>query len=63
MSVFIASADQPLLMRHDLADFESLWNIRLDAVDEPNTGRGGWSSVFRLDLTARVSTSSARAIT
>ncbi|KPX92515.1 InaA protein [Pseudomonas amygdali pv. myricae] len=50
MSVFIASADQPLLARHDLADFESLWNIRLDAVDEPNTGRGGWSSVFRLDL-------------
>ncbi|KPX34981.1 MULTISPECIES: lipopolysaccharide kinase InaA family protein [Pseudomonas syringae group] len=50
MSVFIASADQPLLARHHLADFESLWNIRLDAVDEPNTGRGGWSSVFRLDL-------------
>ncbi len=47
---FIASADQPLLARHNLADFESLWNIRLDAVDEPNTGRGGWSSVFRLDL-------------
>lgn len=50
MSVFIAPADQPLLERHGLTDFESLWNLQLDAVDEPNTGRGGWSSVFRLDL-------------
>ncbi|CAM3432176.1 lipopolysaccharide kinase [Pseudomonas floridensis] len=50
MSVFIASADQPLLERHGLTDFESLWNVQLEAVDEPNTGRGGWSSVFRLDL-------------
>ncbi|WP_024694884.1 lipopolysaccharide kinase InaA family protein [Pseudomonas syringae] len=50
MSVFIAAADQPLLERHGLTDFESLWTLQLDAVDEPNTGRGGWSSVFRLDL-------------
>ena len=50
MSVFIASADRALLERHGLVDFESLWNLQLDAVDEPNTGRGGWSSVFRLDL-------------
>ncbi len=53
MSVFIASADRPLLERHGLVDFESLWNLQLDAVDEPNTGRGGWSSVFRLDLDDR----------
>ncbi|MFJ4141751.1 lipopolysaccharide kinase InaA family protein [Pseudomonas sp. NPDC089734] len=50
MSVFIASAEQALLERHGLADFQSLWNRQLDAVDEPNTGRGGWSSVFRLEL-------------
>jgi len=50
MSVFIASADRPLLERQGLTDFESLWNLNLEAVDEPNTGRGGWSSVFRLDL-------------
>ncbi|MEG5265447.1 lipopolysaccharide kinase InaA family protein [Pseudomonas sp. JDS28PS106] len=50
MSVFIASADRPLLERHGLTDFQALWDVRLDAVDEPNTGRGGWSSVFRLDL-------------
>ncbi|KAA8711256.1 lipopolysaccharide kinase InaA family protein [Pseudomonas cannabina] len=53
MSVFIASADRPLLERLGLVDFESLWNLQLDAVDEPNTGRGGWSSVFRLDLDDR----------
>lgn len=50
MSVFIADADRGLLERHGLADFDALWNVELDAVDEPNTGRGGWSSVFRLEL-------------
>jgi tRNA A-37 threonylcarbamoyl transferase component Bud32 len=50
MSVFIASAEQQLLERHGLASFQALWDMQLDAVDEPNTGRGGWSSVFRLDL-------------
>lgn len=50
MSVFIADSDRALLERHGLADFQSLWNVKLDAVDEPNTGRGGWSSVFRLEL-------------
>ena len=50
MSVFIASADRPLLERHGLTSFQALWDMQLDAVDEPNTGRGGWSSVYRLDL-------------
>jgi tRNA A-37 threonylcarbamoyl transferase component Bud32 len=50
MSVFIDDADRSLLERHGLADFDSLWDVQLDAVDEPNTGRGGWSSVFRLEL-------------
>lgn len=50
MSVFIAQADRGLLERHGLADFDSLWDVELEAVDEPNTGRGGWSSVFRLEL-------------
>lgn len=50
MSVFIASAEQQLLERHGLNRFEALWALQLDAVDEPNTGRGGWSSVFRLEL-------------
>lgn len=50
MTDYLASADQALLQRHGLSDFEALWALQLDAVDEPNTGRGGWSSVFRLEL-------------
>ena len=53
MNDFIATDDLALLQRHGLADFDSLWHLQLDAVDEPNTGRGGWSSVFRLDLEGR----------
>ncbi|MDB6048531.1 MAG: inaA 1 [Pseudomonas sp.] len=50
MSDFFAAAERGLLERHGLADFNALWDVQLDAVDEPNTGRGGWSSVFRLEL-------------
>ena len=50
MTDYLASADIALLKRHGLNDFEALWALQLDAVDEPNTGRGGWSSVFRLEL-------------
>ena len=35
--------------RNGLSDFDALWNLQLDAVDEPNTSGGGWSRVFRLD--------------
>jgi hypothetical protein len=47
---FVAAADRALLERHGLADFEALWNAQVDNVDEPNTERGGWSKVSRLDL-------------
>ncbi|MES2821022.1 MAG: lipopolysaccharide kinase InaA family protein [Pseudomonadota bacterium] len=50
MSDFIAAADRALLQRHGLDAFEALWALQLTAVDAPNTGRGGWSSVFRLEL-------------
>jgi tRNA A-37 threonylcarbamoyl transferase component Bud32 len=50
MSDFFAATDRGLLERHGLDSFEALWDVQLDAVDEPNTGRGGWSSVFRLEL-------------
>ncbi|UXY52542.1 lipopolysaccharide kinase InaA family protein [Pseudomonas tohonis] len=50
MSDFIATSDRDILARHGLDSFEALWNLQLEAVDAPNTGRGGWSSVFRLDL-------------
>ncbi|AIZ34541.1 lipopolysaccharide kinase InaA family protein [Pseudomonas parafulva] len=50
MTDYLASAEAALLQRHGLDDFEALWALQLEAVDEPNTGRGGWSSVFRLEL-------------
>ena len=50
MSDFLAADDRALLERNGLATFDALWAKQLDAVDEPNTSRGGWSSVFRLEL-------------
>lgn len=50
MSDFIAAQDRALLEQHGLASFEALWALQLEAVDEPNTERGGWSSVYRLEL-------------
>lgn len=50
MSDFIAAQDRALLERHGLASFDTLWALQLEAVDEPNTERGGWSSVYRLEL-------------
>ncbi|MGH8466250.1 MAG: lipopolysaccharide kinase InaA family protein, partial [Pseudomonas sp.] len=50
MTDFLASAEQALLERHGLNGFDPLWEVQLDAVDEPNTGRGGWSRVYRLEL-------------
>lgn len=50
MSDFFAAQDRVLLEHHGLANFEALWALKLEAVDEPNTERGGWSSVYRLDL-------------
>jgi len=47
---FIAVNARELLKQHGLDSFEALWALDLAAVDEPNTGRGGWSSVHRLEL-------------
>lgn len=53
MTDFMAAEDKALLERHGLGTFDALWSKQLDAVDEPNTNRGGWSSVFRMDLEGR----------
>ena len=53
MTDFLADADRALLERNGLADFDALWAVQLEAVDEPNTSGGGWSSVFRMDLEGR----------
>ena len=50
MTDFIAAQDRALLEQYGLASFDALWALQLEAVDEPNTERGGWSSVYRLDL-------------
>lgn len=50
MSDFVAAADRAVLESHGLASFDALWALQLEAVDEPNTERGGWSSVYRLEL-------------
>lgn len=53
MKDFIASEDRLLLARHGLDNFAALWALELPAVDAPNTERGGWSSVSRLELEDR----------
>jgi tRNA A-37 threonylcarbamoyl transferase component Bud32 len=50
MNDFIAAQDRALLEQHGLASFDALWALQLEAVDEPNTERGGWSTVYRLEL-------------
>lgn len=50
MTDFLAEDDRALLARHGLDTFDALWAKELEAVDEPNTAGGGWSSVFRLNL-------------
>jgi hypothetical protein len=50
MTDFLAAEDRALLERHGLDNFDALWAKQLEAVDEPNTLHGGWSSVYRLDL-------------
>ena len=50
MNDFIAERDRAVLESNGLASFDALWALRLEAVDEPNTERGGWSSVYRLEL-------------
>lgn len=47
---FLADDLRALFARHGLDRFEALWALELDSVDAPNTGRGGWSSVSRLEL-------------
>ncbi|WP_265531522.1 lipopolysaccharide kinase InaA family protein [Pseudomonas saponiphila] len=50
MTDFLAPEERALLERNGLGTFDQLWAVQLAAVDEPNTSRGGSSSVFRLDV-------------
>lgn len=33
-----------------MLDFETIWNLQLDRIDEKNIARGGWSEVVRFNL-------------
>ena len=50
MKDFIDPAVASLLQQQQLDSFAALWALKLEAVDEPNTERGGWSSVAKLTL-------------
>lgn len=50
MKDFIAAEDRAVLAAHQLDSFDALWALELEAVDEPNTERGGYSTVSRLVL-------------
>lgn len=50
MKDYIAAEYQAALEDRGLDNFESLWSLELPTVDQPNTERGGWSSVCRLEL-------------
>ena len=50
MKFFVDSPVQPLLKANQLDSFDALWNLKLQPVDVPNTERGGYSEVARLEL-------------
>ncbi|WP_417779039.1 lipopolysaccharide kinase InaA family protein [Stutzerimonas xanthomarina] len=50
MKDYYSLRDQAILQAQGLDSFEALWALQLESVDAPNTVRGGWSSVFRLEL-------------
>lgn len=47
---YLADSARALFAQHGLDRFDALWALELDSVDAPNTDRGGWSSVSRLEL-------------
>ena len=49
-TVFASRFYQELLRSNDLADFDSVWNLKTPWFEEPNVRRGGWSGVVRYML-------------
>jgi hypothetical protein len=49
---YISENWNEIFISHGLSNFESLWKLQLEAIDEPNIRRGGWSQVFRWNLSA-----------
>lgn len=63
MTDYLASADLALLKRHGLDDFEALWALQLEAVDEPTPAVAAGAACSAWNSKARATTSSARATT
>jgi hypothetical protein len=42
---------QSILATNQLNDFEKLWNVNAELVEPLNKRRGGWSGVFRINVT------------
>lgn len=53
MKDFIDPPVAALLENQRLASFEALWALTLPSVEQPNTDRGGWSGVARLNIGGR----------
>ncbi|MHC4131850.1 MAG: lipopolysaccharide kinase InaA family protein [Planctomycetota bacterium] len=49
---YISENWSEIFISHGLSNFESLWELQLGAIDEPNIRRVGWSQVFRWSLSA-----------
>jgi tRNA A-37 threonylcarbamoyl transferase component Bud32 len=47
---FVSDDFARIMEQHGLQEFDDLWQLDLPVVDEANWRRGGWSSVFRLEL-------------
>ena len=50
MKDFINERWRPILAHNGLADFNALWNLKVEWFEDPNHRRGGWSGVARCEL-------------
>lgn len=41
---------QKIFIDNNLADFDALWNLKTEWLEQPNTRRGGWSGVVKIHL-------------
>lgn len=49
-TLFIAPQHQNTLALNQLAEFDAIWNVKVDWFEAPNERRGGWSGVGRMQL-------------
>lgn len=54
MEVYTPDKWKDWLDQEHLARFDDWWKLDLEAVDETNTGRGGWSTVFKFQRAGKI---------